>query len=59
MTFLDDQLIGDSKVFLKWAADNYNYEDCRNVSLYETLRKEGYSSYISSTKVDLFFKLKL
>lgn len=51
MTFVDDQMIGDSKTFIKWAIDNYNFEDCRNATLYETLRKEAYATYIANTKV--------
>lgn len=50
MTFLDDQLIGDYKAFLKWSIDNFNFEDCRNPTLYETLRKEAYANYLVKTK---------
>lgn len=54
MTFLDDQLIGDYKAFLKWSIDNFNFEDCRNPTLYETLRKEAYANYLVKTKVKTF-----
>ena len=51
MTFVDDQVIGDSKTFVKWAIENYNFEDCRNATLYETLRKEAYAAFFVNTKV--------
>lgn len=51
IAFIDDQLVGDSKAFLKWSIDNFNFEDCRNQALYETLRKEAYANYLANTKV--------
>jgi hypothetical protein len=51
MTFVDDQVIGDSRTFIKWAIDNFNFEDCRNENLYETLRKEAYAAYFVNCKV--------
>ena len=53
MVFLDDKLIGDTKNFLNWAVENHNFEEFRNESLYETLRKEAYASFIINTKVRL------
>lgn len=53
MTFIDEQLVGDSKTFIRWSIENYNFEDCRNQLLYETLRKEAYADYIRNTKVIL------
>ena len=54
MVFANDKLIGDMKSFLKWAEDVHNFEEFRTDSLYETLRKEAYASYILNTKVAPF-----
>ncbi len=59
MVFVDDKLIGDSKTFLKWAMETHNFEEFRSDSLYETLRKEAYASYILNTKVIFFFNFYL
>ena len=57
MVFVDNKLIGDTKTFLKWAIDTHNFEEFRSDSLYETLRKEAYASYILNTKVILFLTI--
>jgi hypothetical protein len=51
MVFLNNDLLGDTDTFIRWATKNYNYEDFRNEILYETLRKEYCSNYILNTKV--------
>ena len=52
IVYLDEELIGDSTTFISWAIQNYNFEDFRNEALYETLRKEAYASFITSTQVN-------
>lgn len=55
IVYLEDELLGDSKSFLTWAVQEYNYEDFRNEILYETLRKESYSNHITNTQNDFVF----
>jgi len=50
IVYANDIIIGDSKTFISWAIQNYNFEDFRNETLYETLRKEAYANYIAETK---------
>ncbi|RNA17451.1 peptidyl-prolyl cis-trans isomerase-like 6 [Brachionus plicatilis] len=55
MIFIDGQLVGNTKDFLKWAQENYSYEDFRNEVLYETLSKEEYANYFLETKNDFVY----
>lgn len=55
IVYLEDELIGDSKTFINWAIQEHNFEDFRNETLYETLRKEAYSEYITNTQNDFVY----
>jgi hypothetical protein len=56
MVFVNNEQIGSLDVFLQWALVGFNFEDYRNDSLYETLRKEDFAAYLANSQVD-FFKL--
>lgn len=55
IVYSEDESLGDSKTFINWAIQEYNFEDFRNETLYETLRKEAYSHYITNTKNDFVY----
>lgn len=55
IVYIEDEALGDSKSFINWAIQEYNYEDFRNETLYETLRKEAYANYIRDTKNDFVY----
>ncbi|CAH1799867.1 unnamed protein product [Owenia fusiformis] len=52
ITFCNDVLIGGPTEFAQWAEENYNYEDFRPQTLYETLTQEAYVNYLNSQKHD-------
>jgi len=51
ITFLNDHLIGGLKEFLNWSIENFNFEDFRNETLYETLKREEYALYFKNSNV--------
>lgn len=53
MVFANDEFVGDGDVFLQWASGEFNFEDFRNETLYETLKKEDYASYLEKTGVKI------
>lgn len=56
LIFLEEELIGNLGAFLQWAAVGFNYEDFRNETLYEALRKEDYAAHLTKTRVFNRFK---
>ncbi len=51
ITFLNGHLIGGLKEFLNWSIENFNFEDFRNETLYETLKREEYALYFKNSNV--------
>ncbi|XP_070567551.1 probable inactive peptidyl-prolyl cis-trans isomerase-like 6 [Ptychodera flava] len=47
--FLNGQLIGGVQDFMKWAVDEWQYEDFRPTPLYFALAEEAYKSYLTET----------
>ncbi|XP_078398696.1 putative inactive peptidyl-prolyl cis-trans isomerase-like 6 isoform X2 [Cetorhinus maximus] len=46
MCFVNGQLLGDEKDFLKWAEDEFGYTDFRPQALYDAIAEDFYSEYL-------------
>ncbi|XP_060710557.1 probable inactive peptidyl-prolyl cis-trans isomerase-like 6 [Hemiscyllium ocellatum] len=46
MCFINGQLIGDEKDFLKWTENEFGYVDFRPKALYDAIAEEFYSDYL-------------
>ena len=58
IAFQNGQLIGGPEDFLKWATDNYNYEEYRPEPLLQTLTEESYKTCLNDKNVRLILLLK-
>ncbi|XP_029451154.1 probable inactive peptidyl-prolyl cis-trans isomerase-like 6 isoform X2 [Rhinatrema bivittatum] len=50
MCFINDQLLGDERIFLKWAYQNWAYTDFRPLPLYRALAEDFCIKYMKSSK---------
>uniref|UniRef100_UPI00398E8BF9 probable inactive peptidyl-prolyl cis-trans isomerase-like 6 n=1 Tax=Pristiophorus japonicus TaxID=55135 RepID=UPI00398E8BF9 len=50
MCFLNGQLLGDDKDFLKWAVNEFGYTDFRPNALYDVIAADFYSNYLKGTQ---------
>ncbi|KAM3853337.1 putative inactive peptidyl-prolyl cis-trans isomerase-like 6 [Vipera latastei] len=50
MCFVDDQLLGDEKMLLKWAYDIWDYKDFKPTALYEAITSDFLTKYLKAKK---------
>ncbi|XP_072019302.1 probable inactive peptidyl-prolyl cis-trans isomerase-like 6 [Amphiura filiformis] len=49
MAYLNGQLIGGPSDLLKWAGENFNFQDFRPRPLYQAIAEEAYKTYLQQT----------
>ncbi|KAL7987850.1 hypothetical protein Chor_006769 [Crotalus horridus] len=60
MCFVDNQLLGDEKMLLKWAYDVWDYKDFKPIALYEAITSDFLTKYLKAKKVIFgFLKVSL
>jgi hypothetical protein len=55
ITFQNGKLMGGPEDFLRWAAENHNYEEYRPQPLLEILTEEQYKSCLNNKNVSTCF----
>ncbi|XP_060094036.1 probable inactive peptidyl-prolyl cis-trans isomerase-like 6 [Heteronotia binoei] len=50
MCFVDDQLVGDEKMLLKWAYDVWDYKDFKPTALYHAITEDFFTKYMRGKK---------
>ncbi|XP_039207104.1 probable inactive peptidyl-prolyl cis-trans isomerase-like 6 [Crotalus tigris] len=50
MCFVDNQLLGDEKMLLKWAYDVWDYKDFKPIALYEAITSDFLTKYLKAKK---------
>ncbi len=49
--FVNGEFLGGPSEFLKWAEQEYNYENFRPSALYQTLAEEAYKNHLNTQQV--------
>ncbi|XP_074844923.1 putative inactive peptidyl-prolyl cis-trans isomerase-like 6 isoform X1 [Carettochelys insculpta] len=50
MCFIDGQLLGNEKELLKWAYEEWNYQDFKPVALYQVITEDFCTKYMQNSK---------
>ncbi|XP_031558877.1 probable inactive peptidyl-prolyl cis-trans isomerase-like 6 [Actinia tenebrosa] len=53
--FINEEVVGGKDEFLKWANDNYNYQDFRPLPLWYAMAKESYKNHLIDTKHEFVY----